>query len=66
MNNGLIKQKIDELSKIKNLKAVIKNNQLIIIKETVLNNYLEYALELDINDIELFYKEIVETIIKGC
>ena len=59
-----VKQAIESLSEIKIINVSIKNEYLIVEKETILNNYNSKDAEIDVKDIELFYNEIVKEILR--
>ena len=61
--NSDIKQAIEELAETKIIKASIKDECLVVEKETVFNNYSSEDAKRDVNDVELFYNKFVKVII---
>ena len=59
-----IKQMIEELSEIKIIKVSIKDECLVVEKETVFNNYNSEDAKRDVNDVELFYNKLVKKILE--
>lgn len=60
LKNDEIQKNINEIKNIKNIEISIKDNKLIIAKETMKNNYMKEFASLDVNDIEYFYNMIVK------
>ena len=59
-----IKQILEILSETKKIEVSIKNENLIIEKETILNNYNSEDAFRDVGDVEMFYNELFKKIIE--
>lgn len=59
-----IKQIVESLSETKEIKISIKDECLIIEKETILNNYNSEDAFSDTGDVELFYSKLVKAIVE--